>query len=110
MTKRALLSQVARFYDPIGFAAAFLIRAKIGLQELWQLGIDWDEEPLPAVRSKWLDLFKEIQELDKIGFKRCLVPSEIPELPVLCVFSDASQEAFGACAYIRQRGTKKLMK
>ena len=31
MTKRTLLSQVARFYDPIGFAAALVIR---GLQEL----------------------------------------------------------------------------
>ena len=30
MTERTLLSQVARFYDPIGFAAAFVIRAKIG--------------------------------------------------------------------------------
>lgn len=28
MAKRTLLSQVARFYDPIGFAAAFVIRAK----------------------------------------------------------------------------------
>lgn len=28
MSKRTLLSQVARFYDPIGFAAAFVIRAK----------------------------------------------------------------------------------
>ena len=37
LTKRTPLSQVARFYDPIGFTAAFLIRAKIGLQELWQI-------------------------------------------------------------------------
>ena len=41
-----------------------------------------------------------MQELNKIGFKRCQVPSETKELPVLCVFSDASQEAFGTCAYI----------
>ena len=36
LTKQILLSQVARIYDPVGFAAAFLIRAKIGMQELWQ--------------------------------------------------------------------------
>ncbi len=28
--------QVARIYDPIGLAAPYLVRAKIGLQELWQ--------------------------------------------------------------------------
>lgn len=73
------------------------------MQELWQIGLDWDDELPQDVQEKWIQLFKEMQELEKIGFKRCLVPSEIPKLPVLCVFSDAPQEAFGACAYIRQR-------
>ncbi|CAB4032698.1 PREDICTED: uncharacterized protein LOC107337338, partial [Paramuricea clavata] len=44
LTKRKILSKVARVFDPIGFAAAFLVRAKIGLQRLWQQGLDWDEE------------------------------------------------------------------
>ena len=39
LTKRKILSKVARVFDPIGFAAAFLIRAKIGLQRLWQVVI-----------------------------------------------------------------------
>lgn len=103
MTKRKLLSQVSRIYDPIGFAAAFIIRAKIGMQELWQLGLDWDDELPCDIQERWTQLFKEMQELDKIGFKRCLVSPETPELPLLCVFSDASQQAFGACAYIRQK-------
>ena len=30
LTKRSILSHVARIFDPIGFASAFLIRAKIG--------------------------------------------------------------------------------
>ena len=29
LTKRAILSQIARIFDPVGFAAAFLVRAKI---------------------------------------------------------------------------------
>ena len=37
LTKRVLLSQVARIYDPLGLAAAFLIRAKIGLGSVWCL-------------------------------------------------------------------------
>lgn len=46
LTKRVLLSQVARVCDPLGLAAAFLTRAKIGLQELWQAGVDCHEELL----------------------------------------------------------------
>ena len=29
MTKRKLLSEVARIYDPVGFAAAFIIRLRL---------------------------------------------------------------------------------
>ena len=34
LTKRTVLSQIARIFDPVGFAAAFLVRAKIGMQRL----------------------------------------------------------------------------
>ena len=33
-TKRKTLSDVARIYDLIGFAATFIVRVKIGLQKL----------------------------------------------------------------------------
>ena len=46
-TKRRILSQIAKIFDPIGFASALLVKAKIGMQRLWQLGLDWDEE-LPS--------------------------------------------------------------
>ena len=52
LSKIKILSQVSRIYDPIGFASAFLIRAKIGLQELWEKGIDWDEKLFPEIQEK----------------------------------------------------------
>ena len=101
LTKRKILSQVAKIYDPIGIAAAFLVRAKVGIQELWEKGYDWDEE-LPAIISqKWRELFKEIKNLNEVTFPRCLTPSAAAGQPMLCVFSDASRQAFGACAYVR---------
>ena len=101
-TKRSILSQIARIYDPVGFAAAFLIRAKTGFQELWQEGYECDQNLPSAVQQKWLSLFKEIKELNKVSFPRSLSPPEPADSqPTLCVFADASQDAFGACAYIR---------
>ena len=103
MTKRMILSQVARIYDPIGFAAAFIVRTKIEMQRLWQLGLDWDDELPIAVQENWISLFQEIKELDSVSFDRCLTVVNAVEPPMLCVFADASQDALGACAYTRQR-------
>ena len=44
-----------------------------------------------------------MKELSKITFQRRLCCADATEPPMLCVFSDASQDAFGACVYIRQR-------
>ena len=103
ITKRKILSQVAKVYDPIGFATAFLIRAKVGLQELWQAGVDWDEELSADVQAKWIEFFQELEELNKISFQRGLFALNSIGLPVLCIFADACEYAFGACAYLRWR-------
>ena len=42
LTKTGVLSQIARIFDPVGFTAAFLVRAEVGMQRLWQRGIGWD--------------------------------------------------------------------
>ena len=73
------------------------------MQALWQTGVDWDEELPPAIRYKWIGLFKEMKELSKMTFQRSLCCANASEPLMLCVFSDVSQDAFGTCAYIRQR-------
>ena len=101
LTKREILSRIARIYDPIGFAAAFLIRAKIGMQQLWESGYEWDQELPSEICQKWSDLFIELEQLNELTFPRCLTPESTLGLPMLCIFSDASRKAFGACAYVR---------
>ena len=101
LTKRMILSQIARIYDPVGFTAAFLIKAKIGLQQLWQKGLDWDQELPEEIYQDWVQLFEQMRYLSEVKFERSLTPSGAIGSPTLCVFSDASDEAFGACAYVR---------
>ena len=103
MTKRMIRSQVAQIYDPIGLPAAFIVKAKIGVQQLWQLGVEWDEDLPPTIQRKWISLFQEMKELEKVSLERCLLAANCQEAPVLCVFADASQEAFGTCMYVRQK-------
>lgn len=87
MTKRMILSQVAQISDPIGFAAAFLVKAKIGVQQLWQLGVDWDEDLPPSIQRKWFSMFQEMKKLENVSFERCLLDANGLEAPALCVFS-----------------------
>ena len=101
LTKRMILSHIARIYDPIGFGAAFLIRAKVGMQQLWQRGDKWDQELSPEVCQEWITFFEELEGLNETSFPRCLTPKDAVGLPILCIFSDASREAFGTCAYLR---------
>jgi hypothetical protein len=100
-TKRSVLSRVARVFDPVGFASAFVIRAKIGLQDLWKRGFDWDDELPPDLQEFWTNLFHEALLLRYLEFERCLTPATAIGQPILCTFSDASTEAFGACSYAR---------
>jgi hypothetical protein len=44
MTKRIILSKLAGIFDPIGAGAVTLVKAKIGMQELWQHGLSWDKD------------------------------------------------------------------
>ena len=101
LTKRSVLSRVARIFDPVGFASAFVIRAKIGLQDLWKRGLDWDDELPPDMQEFWTNLFNEALLLSQLEFERCLTPASAIEQPILCTFADASTEAFGACSYVR---------
>ena len=60
LTKRMILSQIARIYDPVGFTAAFLVKAKIGLQQLWQKRLDWDQELPEEIYQDWVQLFEQM--------------------------------------------------
>ena len=77
LTKRSILSYIARIYDPIGIAAAFIIRAKIGMQRLLQLGLGWDDDLPTEVRNEWMTMFDQFRKLNEVTFPRSLTPMYI---------------------------------
>ncbi len=101
LTKRIILSKLSGIFDPIGAGAATLNKAKIGMQELWQRGLSWDEQIPPDLVNKWTELFNEMISLNKVRFQRCLTPAGAICNPELITFCDASRMAFGACSYVR---------
>ncbi|XP_067031374.1 uncharacterized protein [Acropora muricata] len=76
LTQRIVLSQISRIFDPLPFAAAFLLRAKIGMQHLWQRGLDWHQELPPAAQEEWSCFYQEMGDLNHVTFERSLTPED----------------------------------
>ena len=101
LTKRSILSNISKLYDPLGLASAVTIKAKVALQEIWKSKqFDWDDLLPKKTGDTWKGLFEEIENLKEVEFPRCLQPEIVVGSPELHVFSDASQTAYGAVAYL----------
>lgn len=101
ITKRSVASDIARLFDPLGILAPVIVTAKIFLQQLWELKLDWDAA-LPAEHhTKWTTFRNSLPILSQITFPRHVYANEIPKTKQLHIFADASEKAYGAAIYIR---------
>lgn len=101
LTKREMLSEASKLFDPLGWLSPSTVMVKILFQSLWLLHLQWDD-PLPAVISKkWTSLRDEFKELEKISIPRWLKTNELNF--ELHGFSDASEYAFSAVIYARTK-------
>ncbi|GBM79586.1 hypothetical protein AVEN_140205-1, partial [Araneus ventricosus] len=98
-TKRGVLSQMARVFDPLGLLSPCVIFMKILLQQLWQGKFSWDQ-PLPdELSSIWRTFQEELHLLKRVTFPRyVLKPNAVVEVHGFC---DASEKAYCAAIYIR---------
>ena len=73
------------------------------MRKLWtyETKLDWDD-PIPEEYGKeWMTFFDDLPEMEKITVKQCLKPHNAIGDPILIIFSDGSNNAYSACAYIR---------
>ncbi|XP_033116820.1 uncharacterized protein LOC117116838 [Anneissia japonica] len=103
LTKRICLSKINAVYDPLGLLTPVTVRAKILLRKLSGEGLAWDEPIKDEYQREWFKLFSDLEDSAGIMFKRCVKPvaAKPGADPTLVMFSDASEKAMGAVAYIR---------
>ncbi|KAK9736638.1 Pao retrotransposon peptidase [Popillia japonica] len=53
ITKRQIVSHISKIFDPLGLVRPFTIRAKILMQEIWKLKVDWNESLPLKMRKIW---------------------------------------------------------
>ncbi|GFT44468.1 uncharacterized protein TNCV_2517101 [Trichonephila clavipes] len=103
-TKRYLLQAAGRLFDPVGFIGPYTIRIKCLIQEIWCLGLDWDDKLPKQLEVSWNKWCNEIHYLSEIKIPRYyfqnFLPSNATTIQLHC-FSDASKRAYGTVAYLR---------
>ncbi|XP_024877038.1 uncharacterized protein LOC112457935 [Temnothorax curvispinosus] len=100
VTKRIVLSTVSQIFDPLGLVGPAIIKAKILLQKLWQLNLEWDESLPINLHTEWTAYVQELSSINDISIPRVIVCKD-PVRIELHGFSDASESAYGACIYLR---------
>ncbi|XP_077292805.1 uncharacterized protein LOC143915858 [Arctopsyche grandis] len=97
-TKRNILAQIARLFDPLGLLGPTIVLAKQLMQELFRGGLNWDEAIPERLASQWEIFISQLPKLRDIMIPRhVLLPN--PVSITLLGFCDASQKAYGACIY-----------
>ena len=97
---KVILSEVARLFDPLG---PVIVIAKLILQDLWQLAIQWDESVPQDIHTRWIAFRTQMSNLNQLKIPRCVKFNVHQPIVEVHGFCDANQRAFGACIYLRTK-------
>lgn len=101
-TKREILSVSMSLFDPYGLIADFALESKLILQDLWRIGLDWDEPVSNDLAERWENWRKEVERTKLLQVPRCYSPYILSSEDVqLHIYADASEAAFSAVAFWR---------
>ena len=101
-TKRVLLSLIARLFDPMQWLAPHTMIAKCLFQELWRIGLGWDEIMPPEFSDVFSDWLRGLEVLKRFEIPRTYFSSgwNGGEGVSLHAFGDASLKGYGAVVYV----------
>nr|XP_018913455.1 PREDICTED: uncharacterized protein LOC109041538 [Bemisia tabaci] len=100
ITKRSILSDTSKIFDPLSFLSPLVIRAKLIMQDIWKLKILWDESVPQSIFTLWTNFCSDMLLISKLEIPRHVVSPYAVNVE-LHGFSDASIRAYGACIYVR---------
>ena len=106
VTKRNVLQLSSRIFDPLGFLSPVSVRAKLLMQQLWQMNVGWDEPLEPSIREQWNDIADNLQKAVHGSISRRYFTVDNDDCKTqtqeIHGFADASLKAYGAVIYIQQ--------
>ncbi|XP_066585538.1 uncharacterized protein [Prorops nasuta] len=99
-TKRRILSEISKIYDPVGLLGPVIFYIKKLMQDIWKTGIHWDESIPQEIYCRWTKFTDQWANVGKIHFKRRVIADNHKNLQVHG-FCEVSSHGYGACIYVR---------
>ncbi|XP_062557831.1 uncharacterized protein LOC134222689 [Armigeres subalbatus] len=72
-TKRRIFSTIAQLYDPLGLVSPVVAWAKIQMQHLWLVSVDWDDKIPYEICGNWKDFYEQLPLLQSFKVPRCVL-------------------------------------
>ena len=101
ITKRHVVQEVCRIYDPLGWASPIVFHGRMFLQRLWSQTLGWDDTLSPDLSSEWSSVRQVLNRATEIVLPRWLGTKYPGQQFELHIFSDASASAYATVAYLR---------
>ena len=103
VTKRVILSFIARMFDPLGFLSPYIMTLKLLFQETWRLGLAWDDPVPEEIRERFSGWVRGLEEIKEMTVPRSYCASGWQGVidVEIHAFGDASESGYGAAVYLR---------
>ncbi|XP_058449018.1 uncharacterized protein LOC131428978 [Malaya genurostris] len=99
-TKRQIMSEIARLFDPLGLLAPVVVIGKLVMQQLWKEEINWDDIVSGEPLNVWRKFRSELCAISELKIPRNVTVSGTAQHEIHG-FADASMKAYGSCIYLR---------
>lgn len=100
VTKRLLLSEISKMFDPLGWLCPVTTKLKLIFQQVWQENLLWDDEITENIEKEWTKIKGQLTELNDIQIPRWLQVEKQDEVQ-LHGYCDASEKAYACVIYCK---------
>ena len=88
ITKRLIVSKIAKIFDPLGLLGPVILELQVIIQECWKSKVGWDQTVPQVLHTKNLTIPRYL-----------LLPNYMETQ--IHGFCDASRSGYGACLYVQ---------
>lgn len=99
-TKRSLLSDISKIFDPLGWLCPVTTKLKLLFQKVWTNYLAWDDKLTEEIKDEWLKIKNELEILNHFHLPRWLSCTKHCDVE-LHGFCDSSTKAYACVIYSR---------